>query len=402
MVKVGNPPRNVEIQIRTHEMHNANELGVAAHWLYKEGGGSELSYQRKIAWLRQLLDWQREMADDMPTEIAQGITEDRIYVFTPNDEVVSLPVNSTPLDFAYYIHSEVGHRCRGAKVNGRLVQLTYALKLGDRIDILTAKEANPSRDWLNPQLGYLTTARSRAKVHAWFKKRDYEQNLLEGQGIFQRETKRLNLNVDTNELAKRFHLNSGNDMLAALGCGDIRLPQLVGALQELLHQHPVDKSEFEPKAARARKNPQGILVAGVDDLLTQIAHCCKPLPGEPIIGYTTVGRGITVHRLDCKNTLELQRQHPERILDVTWGEMQKQHYPVDLVLEAHHRKDLLRDITRLLSDENLNIIALNSNADKSNLFSTITLTIELNDLQQLGQIQQRLLGIKDVLSLQRQ
>jgi len=398
--------KNVEIQIRTQQMHEESELGVAAHWIYKEGS-QEDDHQRKITWLRQLLDWQREVADSsaIPDDIAQGISENRIYVFAPDGAVVSLPKGATPLDFAYYIHTEIGHKCRGAKINGRMVPLTQVLKLGDRVDILTAKEANPSRDWLNPQLGYLVSSRAKAKIHNWFKKRHYEQNLIDGQSIFQRELKRFNLaNIEADMLASRFYLKTGNDVLAAIGCGDIRIPQLTGALQDLLNQHTAcqEKPLTVIKTKRIATTPKGILVNGVNDLLTSIAHCCKPLPGEDIVGYITIGRGITIHRSNCTNITHLQQQYPERIIEVSWGDVSKQNYAVDLVLETHNRRDILRDITRSVSDENINIIGLHSYNDEHNDISIVNVSIEVTGQEQLNTIQHRLQNIEDVISLKRQ
>ena len=399
--------KNVEIQIRTQKMHEESELGVAAHWVYKEGG-QEDNYQRKIAWLRQLLDWQREVVDSsaIPEDISQGINENRIYVFAPDGAVVSLPKGATPLDFAYYIHTEVGHKCRGAKVNDRMVPLTHLLKLGDTVDILTAKETNPSRDWLNPQLGYLISSRAKAKIHSWFKKRDYEQNLQDGQTIFQRELKRFNLTgIDVNMLSARFYLNNGNDVLAAIGCGDIRIPQLTGALQDLLNQQTSSEEQL-PTIIKTTKHhlkiPKGILVDGVDDLLTSIGHCCKPLPGEAIVGYITIGRGITIHRANCTNITQVQQRHPERITSASWGDVSKQNYAVDLLLEAHNRSDLLRDITRIISDENITIIGLNSYNDKRHNLTIVNVSLEITGQEQLNLIQNRLKNIEDIISLERQ
>ena len=398
--------KNVEIQIRTEKMHAENELGIAAHWVYKEGNQKN-DYHRKIVWLRQLLAWQREVADAsvIPEDIAQGISENRIYVFALDGAVVSLPKGATPLDFAYYIHTEVGHKCRGAKINGRMVPLTHPLKLGDRVDILTAKEPNPSRDWLNPQLGYLVSSRAKAKIHSWFKKCHYEQNLVEGQTIFQRELKRFNLSgINAEMLASRFYLKNGNDVLAAIGCGDIRMPQLTGALQDLLNQQIKEEKTLPItiKNKQKIKIQKGILIDGVDNLLTSIAHCCKPLPGEAIVGYVTVGRGITIHHANCSNIVNIVEQYPERIINASWGDVSKQNYIVDLLIEATEQSDVLRDIIRTMGDENITIIGLNSYNDQHRNLSIINISLEITGHEQLNHIQNRLQSIEAIISLERQ
>lgn len=399
--------RNVEIQIRTQQMHNDNELGGAAHWMYKEGNTTEKNYQNKIIWLRQLLDWQREMADsaEIPEEIKHGLTESRVYVFTPEGSVISLPKGATPLDFAYHVHTEIGHKCRGAKVNEKMVPLTYQLNLGDRIEILTGKEANPSRDWLNPQQGYLISSRAKAKIHSWFKKRDFDKNMTEGQSIFQRELKRFNLtSIDPEQLADRFHLKNANEVLAAIGAGDIRMPQLSGALQECIKKQQPEKTEATTNKIekKSRKQPKGILVEGVTDLLTSIAYCCKPIPGESITGYVTVGRGITIHRNDCKNVLQAQQEHPDRLVTVSWGDVSKQNYVVDLVIEANNRPNLLRDLTKIISDESINIIGLNSYVNHLEDRTVVNLSIETTGHDQLIKIQNHLQSVENIISVKRQ
>lgn len=403
---VGDKKRHVEIQIRTHQMHEDNEFGVAAHWLYKEGGGSEASYQRKITWLRQLLDWQREVAGagEIPDELAQGIREDRIYVFTPTDEVVSMPVGATPLDFAYYVHTQVGHRCRGARVNHKMVPLKHQLQLGDRVEILTSKEANPSRDWLNAQQGYLHTTRARSKVHAWFRKRDYQQNVAGGQAIFHRELKRFNLqNISPKQLTKRFHVTTGDDVLAAIGCGDIRLPQLTGAFQELLNQKSSDSVDAIALIQMPKRHiaDDDILVAGVENLLTHIANCCSPLPGEAIKGFVTVGGGVSVHKAECKNVLHTEQQHPERFVDVSWGKVNKQHYAATLLIEAHKTRGLLRDITRIISEHDVHLLGLNSYVDNSRQMDVINVDLEIKSTDELQQLQNRLQTIADIITIAR-
>jgi GTP pyrophosphokinase len=403
-----NQERTIEVQIRTHAMHEKNELGVAAHWVYKEGA-QEMHYQRKIAWLRQLLEWQRELATnaEMPDEMIQGMNEDRIYVFTPSGDVVSLPKGATPLDYAYYIHSEIGHKCRGAKINGRMVPLTHELQMGEQVDILTVKSGTPSRDWLNPHLGYLTTTRAKAKVHNWFKKQDYDQNVVEGQTILQRELKRLNIHtIDAAQLATYFHLQSSNDILAALGNGDIRTPQLTGAIHDLTHVDKMLEIIAPNKKAEPRKSkPQHhtpIMVSGMENLLTHIAHCCKPIPGEPIGGYITLGRGITVHRLDCSNFKSSKAEQANRIVEVSWGNIGEQRYNVDLTLEATPRHDLLRDLTKVVSEANLSILQLNSYVNENQNLMIINLAVEITGKDQLSQLQNKLASIKGVSTVRRQ
>jgi GTP pyrophosphokinase len=397
--------KNIEVQIRTYDMHEKNEVGGAAHWIYKEGS-QEVSYQRKIAWLRQLLDWQQEMVStaEIPAQIIQGLIEDRIYVFSPESEVVSLMRNSTPLDYAYAIHSEIGHKCRGAKVNDRMVPLTYQLQTGDRVAILTAKEASPSRDWLNPQLGYLTNARAKGKIHAWFKKRDFDANAQEGQLIFNREIKRFNLNVNPDTLAVKFHLQTGTEFLAGLGSGDIRIPQFTGLLQDLVHEKSVTNHTFNetPKIKKTTKTPKTILVEGVDNLLTQIAHCCKPLPGEEIMGYITINRGVSVHRKECSNLANMSLQQSERLIRADWGDITSGRYDIDLTIEASSHHDLLRDITKILSDAQINIVGLNSYVDHHRDITVINLSIVVNSLKEYNQLQHRLQCLPQIVGIKRQ
>ena len=398
--------RNIEVQIRTQKMHEDNEMGTAAHWMYKEGG-TETNYQQKIHWLRQLLDWQREVADssEVPDEIAQGLIEQRVYVFTPDESVISLPLGSTPLDFAYHIHTSVGHRCRGAKVNQKMVPLTYKLQLGDRVDILTSKNESPSRDWLNPHSAYLISARSKTKIHAWFKKRDYSQNHTEGQNIFLRELKKLGLGkVDPTTLTSRFHLNTGDDVLAAIGSGDIRLPQLLGALQELVHDDAIEQTEPSIKITpkKITQNAKGILVEGVDNLLTTIAHCCKPLPGDHIEGFITKGRGISIHRYNCANFGEVKRSQPEKIVEVNWGTVDKQNYVVDLLIEANKDTHLLREITRVISENNIQILGLNSHHDDTNDLSIISVSLEIKTQEELKKVTSQLNNLTNITQIRRQ
>lgn len=399
--------RNIEVQIRTHEMHQESELGVAAHWVYKEGGGTRSSYDQKIAWLRQIIDWQKELSkdEDILERPETKIFEDRVYVFTPNSEIVDLAAGSTPLDFAYQIHTSIGHRCRGAKINGSIVPLTYQLKMGDRVEILTAKQPNPSRDWLNPNLHYLATSRAKAKVHHWFKEQDFEKNHHEGQEIFQRELRRLNIDhVNLDEIIEKFPQKTHGEFFAALGAGDIRLGQVLHYVEQqeqaLKEKNQPETLNIQPKKEIKRTISKGITVEGVGNLLTTIAKCCHPVPGDLIIGYITQGRGVSIHRQDCLNILSASAQQQERLLTVSWGEQRTQ-YPVDVYIQAYDRHGLVRDVTTLLAAEKINLIALNTTTDKTEHMAHIELTVEIPDLSALSRIFDKINHIPNVVSVER-
>jgi GTP pyrophosphokinase len=403
---VGPQQKNVEVQIRTHAMHQESELGVAAHWIYKEGGGTPSSYDQKIAWLRQILEWQKELSgsDSELGRLEAKIFEDRVYVFTPNSEIIDLPIGSTPLDFAYNIHTQIGHRCRGAKIDGHIVPLTYELKTGDRVEILTAKHPNPSRDWLNPNLHYLKTNRAKAKIHHWFKQQDYDKNRHEGHEILMRELRRLNVeNIKVEELAEKFSHKSADDFLAAIGAGDIRIGQLLHVIESIeQNQQQQEITEILPtKREFPRQAPSGITVEGVGNLLTTVAKCCNPIPGDPIIGYITQGRGVSIHRQDCLNILSAGDRYKERLIDIHWGEQRSQ-YPVDIFVKAYDRYGLVRDITTLLAHEKININVLTSTIDKQEHTAHINLTIEIPDLNALSRIFDRIMQLSNVISVERQ
>lgn len=401
----------IEIQIRTFTMHEEAELGVAAHWVYKEGGKSaQTNYEAKIALLRQLMDWQQEVTQDKPEleDLHAQVFDDRVYVFTPNGDIIDLPAGATPLDFAYHIHSEIGNRTRGAKINNKLVQLTYQLQTGDRVEIITSKQGKPSRDWLNPHLGYLITGRARAKIHSFFRQLDFQDNLTEGKNIIEREEKRLNLkNVNYQHIADKLHFKDPDDMYAALGRGDIRISTVVHTIQA---QQPSaappandnQEPEFEIRAkSTAKHHPSEIEIHGVGNLLTQIAKCCKPIPGDDIIGYVTVGRGISIHRSDCPNILNKQQLNQDKFIEVSWGEKTQDKYSVDLVVEAYDRHGLVRDITNLLAQEKISIMNLNTATNSKNNTAQINLTIEIYGLSPLSRITARLLQINNVTDVKR-
>lgn len=407
---IGPDNKTVEVQIRTEKMHQESEHGVAAHWRYKEGGAQKAAYEAKIAWLRQVLDWQKELVKTgEKIEHAHTATlEDRVYVFTPTGEIVDLPQGSTPLDFAYQIHSEIGHRCRGAKVNGSMVPLTYTLNTGERVEVLTAKHPNPSRDWLNSNLGYLKSSRAKAKVHHWFKLQDYDQNVIDGQTMLDREIQRLALgDIEQEKIAHKLHFKNKKDMLAALGCGDLRIAQVLGAIHA--HMEVGKKLQAEeaapviPLRAPRKTLPSGINIAGIGNLLTHTARCCKPVPGDTVVGYITQGRGIAVHRQDCQNMLNMTAEHQARLVEVDWGAgTAAEHYPVDVYVEAYDRAGLVRDVSTLLANEKLNLLALTVAIDKSTNVARIALTVEIHDLSSLSKVFDRIRHIPNVIDVRRQ
>ena len=399
---IGPGGRPLEVQIRTREMHRQAELGVAAHWRYKEGAkGAESAIDTRISWLRQLLETREDPgeADSPLASLGREIDPERVYAFTPRGDIVDLPAGSTPLDFAYQIHTEVGHRCRGAKVDGRIVPLTYAVRSGDRIEVLTARHPHPSRDWLNPNLGYLGSARSRAKVRHWFKHQDRERNVADGQEIWDRELKRLGLGSPPREaLAERFNAPSFEDFLAALGRGDVSVPQLAGALQPYLPAPPRPASR---PAKRRRKCTGDVRISGVGDLLTQVAQCCKPLPYDPIVGYITRGRGVSIHRADCRNVLDLAGSERARLIDVAWSGGAEESYPVEIAVEAYDRKGLLRDVTAVVSNEAVNILALESRANAPARLVDMRVTVGVRDIEQLSRLLDRLQQLPNVTDCRR-
>ena len=395
--------RTLEVQIRTREMHAQAELGVAAHWRYKEGAQrEEPGIDTRIAWLRQLLETGEDAGESgsLLDSLGRELDAERVYAFTPRGDVVDLPAGSTPLDFAYQIHTEVGHRCRGAKVDGRIVPLTYTVRSGDRIEVLTTRQPRPSRDWLNPNLGYLGSARSRAKVRHWFKHQDRERNVADGQEIWDRELKRLGAGDPPREaLAKRFNALRFEDFLAALGRGDVSVLQLAGALQPYL---PVPPPPPPKPAKRRRRSRTGdVRISGVGDLLTQMAQCCKPLPHDPITGYITRGRGVSIHRADCRNVLDLATRERARLIDVAWSGGTEETWPVEIAVEAYDRKGLLRDMTAVVSNEGVNIVAMDSDTDPGTHVVDTRITLEVRDVAQLSRLLGRLAQLPNVSDCRR-
>lgn len=406
---IGPDAKVLEIQIRTYGMHEEAEFGVCAHWAYKGADKAKgtTGYEEKIAWLKQVLDEHDDGSrmEDFADELSTDVTQDQIYVFTPDGHVVELSNGATPLDFAYRVHTEVGHRCRGAKVNGRIVPLTYALQTGQQVEILTAKDAEPSREWLRPTLGYLKTSRSRAKVRYWFKQRDKAQNIITGRVLLEREFKRLSLtSLDFKQVANQINFDSVEDMYAAVGAGDIGTGLVLKSAQSIAETEDTSQYELSTSwrvASESTKVGDDVQVYGAGNMMTQMANCCKPLPGDIIAGYVTVGRGVTVHRQDCSQFMHLQEQEPERIIEVNWGKEPEQTYPVDIHLEAYDRSGLLRDITTLLANERVNVIAVQTVSNQAHSTADMRLTVEVKGIEWLSRLLAKLSQLPNVIDVQR-
>ncbi len=401
---IGPEGKVLEIQIRTFAMHEEAEFGVCAHWRYKgsdKQGGS--SYEEKIAWLRQVLDWHEE-TDAGPSDVAEHFSraQDRIYVFTPKGHVVNLAQGSTPLDFAYHVHTEVGHRCRGAKVNGRIVPLTYQLQTSEQVEIITGKENAPRRDWLQKNLGYLKSSRARVKVQHWFRLQARDDNIAAGRALLEKVYKRLALtSLDYKAVPTYFGYQAVEDMYAAVGAGDISSTQVVSAVQHFFDES-ADKPALPATVARSDVHrDDAITVRGVGNLLTHFAGCCKPLPGDMIIGYVTQGRGVSIHRQDCSKLLQLEFKEPDRIIEVNWGDTPRSTYPVGIEIIAYDRSGLLRDITTMLANARIDVVAVTTASDKRKNTATMKLTLEITGLDALNVLLARITRLPNVLSVQR-
>ncbi len=382
---IGPEGKSVEVQIRTREMHQHSELGVAAHWQYKEGGRGDRSYQEKIAWLRQVLEWRDDVSDagELAEQFRTGLFEDTVYVLTPQGRVVDLPKGSTPVDFAYHVHTELGHRCRGARVDGAMVPLNTPLANGQQVEVIAAKQGGPSRDWLNPQLGFLKSAGARGKVRQWFNRQNLEADIAQGRTLLEKELQRRGLSrLNLDQLAQDMGYERLGDLLAGLGRGEIGPKALHDALTA--DQVPAAAEEVPIITRRPARAGGGVLVVGVDKLLTSPAKCCRPAPPEPIVGFVTRGRGVSVHRADCAN---LARLDPARRIAAEWGEPGTSTFPVEIVVDAVDRTGLLRDISEVLSRERINVTATRTMS--SDLSARMRFTVEIINLDQL----QRVLGL---------
>jgi GTP pyrophosphokinase len=392
--------RSLEVQIRTWEMHKHAELGVAAHWRYKEGGkdggkgGAAASYEEKIAWLRQILSWRDEASEtsDWVSQYKRAALDETIYLLTPAGKVIDLPQGATAIDFAYRVHSDLGHRCRGAKVDGHLVPLNTALQTGQRVEIVATKQGGPSRDWLNPTLGFLTTKSARNKVRQWFAGLAHDELLAEGRAIIGRELQRIgHTNANIDDLAAKMGFAKSEDFFQATARGDVSLRQVQVALRgETAPPAEVDDPSKAIRRSRVSEDRQGVLIVGVDKLLTQLGRCCKPAPPEAISGFVTRGKGVSIHRVDCHTFAQMAALHPERVIEASWGSVSGGIFSVDIAVEASDRQGLLRDITDILARDKVNVTAVRTQSKQGRAFMGFTVEVEnLTRLQKvLGQVRE--------------
>src|SRR5512135_901872 len=403
---IGPEGKALEVQIRTHEMHRHSEYGVAAHWRYKEtdapAGRRDAGFDDKIAWLRQILDWKDAVADtgEWLSAFKSSLFTESIYVLTPQGKVIDLPRESTPIDFAYAVHTGLGHRCRGARVDGQMVPLDYRLRNGQQVEIIAAKQgsaaAGPSRDWLNPDLGYVHSHRARAKVRQWFKAQQHDQTVAQGRAMVERELARLGqtaLKLDA--VAAKAGFAKADEFFAAFARDDIGSKDVQTAIAAVAQPAAAPAAEtpsdLVTRPSRAAGAGQGILVVGVDRLMTGLARCCKPAPPDPIVGYVTRGKGITVHRASCANVARIRSREPERLIQADWGAPRDEVFPVDIVVEASDRQGLLRDLSELLSREKINVIAVNTATRQHQARMAFTLEIE-----SVAQLQRALRLARDI------
>ncbi|MFO1399010.1 MAG: bifunctional (p)ppGpp synthetase/guanosine-3',5'-bis(diphosphate) 3'-pyrophosphohydrolase [Burkholderiales bacterium] len=403
---IGPEEKSLEVQIRTFEMHQHSEFGVAAHWRYKEGTGhaarGDPTFDEKISWLRQVLDWKDAVADtsELLSAFKESLFTDSIYVLTPQGKVIDLPRGATPVDFAYSVHTGLGHRCRGAKVDGQMVPLNYRLDNGQQVEIIAVKQGGPSRDWLNPDLGYVHGNRARAKVRQWFKAQQHEETVAQGRALVERELARLGqtaLKLDA--VAAKAGFDKTDEFFAAFARDDINSKQVQTAIQAVAQPAaaPVAvEPEVTMRQSRATGSGSGILVVGVDRLLTGLARCCKPAPPDPIVGFVTRGKGVTIHRAACSNVTRMRATQPERLITADWGEARDEVFPVDIVVEAMDRQGLLRDISEVLSREKINVTAANTLT--RNMHSRMAFTVEVGSLDTLKRALALVRDVKGVLA----
>ena len=386
----------LEVQIRTHEMDYNAEYGIAAHWRYKEKGEMEESYQQRINWVRRIMEWRQEMEEtqEFADEIKPDVFNDRVYVFTPKGDIIDLPAGSTPIDFAYHVHTEIGHRCRGAKINGKLVNLDYVLKTGDQVQVLTSKQGGPSRDWLNKNLGMVNTQRARSKIKQWFKWQNYEQNVSQGKIQVERELKRLGMqDTDLESFLTILDYKSLDDLYAAVGTGDLSTGKIITRISE---SEKIDDQLLTHAPSKTPASSNSVTVMGLRGMQTTIAHCCEPAPGDPIVGYITRGRGVTIHREDCPNILRTDEH--ERLIRVSWGQAAHT-YPVSIEIKGYDRQGLMGDISNVLNNESINVINMNLKINHN--LAAINLIIEVMDIEQLSRLLSRIENLPNILECHR-
>ncbi|MFN2297863.1 MAG: RelA/SpoT family protein [Anaerolineales bacterium] len=389
--------KTLEVQIRTPEMHISAELGIAAHWRYKEEGSKrDEKFERRVLWLRSLMDWRQEVPDagDFLDGLKSDVFEDRVYAFTPKGDVFDMPAGSTPIDFAYHVHTEIGHHCRGARVNGKMVSLDYLLRTGDQVEIITTRSGGPSRDWLNPHLRLVKSQRALTKIRQWFKHQDIEQKVATGREILERELRRLGAdNITLETLAKQAGFSTTNDFLAAIGSGDVAPARIVSKILET-DQTGLD---ITPAAGVPSGTTTGdINVTGLRGMLTNLARCCKPVPGDAIVGYITRGQGATIHRTDCKNILRIPDK--ERLVRVSWGRIVRT-YPVEVRITAFDREGLLRDVSSVVTEDHISMRKVNVSTKAHQ--ATIDMLMEVTDLTQLSRVLSRIEALPNVLEARR-
>ena len=391
----------LEVQIRTEEMHERAEYGIAAHWRYKENQANiKQSYEQKISWLRSLLNLQQEGedADDLVEGWKSDVFKDRVYVLTPQGDIIDLPAGSTPIDFAYHVHTEIGNRCRGAKINGKLVSLDYVLETGNQVEVLTAKRGGPSRDWLNPNLGLVRTSRAKAKIKQWFKRQDRESNLTQGRVMLEKEFKRLGLkNVELAEFLMDLNVKTIDDLYVAIGCGDIGVGRVINKIAEAEEEELQEEFEFDlVEAPEAIAPSDAVTVMGLKGIATTMAKCCNPMPGDEIIGYITRGRGATIHRQDCPNILRVTEK--ERLVKVSWGQPGKT-FTVPVQIKAYDRQGLMSDISNVLTDENVNVIDMSMKMNQH--LAVIKLVLGVQGIPQLSRILTKLESLPNIFEAKR-
>lgn len=393
----------VEIQIRTKAMHAFAEFGVAAHWRYKERTKQDDVLEKTIHSIRKLLETPEHDDEEFLDSFKTELFSDRVFVLSPDGKIIDLPQGATPLDFAYSIHTEVGHKCRGAKVNGHIVPLTTQLQNGMQVEILTTNQAAPSRDWLNPNLGYITSNKARAKIKAWFRQQNHEQNVIDGKTAIERELKRMHIsNADTHKALTHFKVRSEKEWHAKVGRGDITSAQLTQGLNQIYAHESLKALPFKPKPRKRGSADPSINVCGVGSLLTYMANCCKPIPGDEIIGFITQGKGVSVHRPDCTNILNLEHDKQKRLISVEWADHDHQTFEINLAIQAIDRTGLLKDITNILSDLKVNVLSVQSLSNKDTQMADMQIMMEIQDLEQLQKVTDKIMQLQNVIKVYRQ